>query len=141
MRAGLDVCVVPPRLKGPRWRRVTAAGEPLDGTGGQLVSLSGVGGLAASSELVGRTLLARVGDLPADLALHDAGALVGRAVVTPDGQSGTISEVMRGPAQDVWVVEGLPQGEALVPVVPAFEDGVPEEGPITVRLPGEGERP
>lgn len=141
MRPGIQVALVPPRLKGPRWREVTAASDPSQ-TDGQLVSLAGIAGLGQASELVGRTVLAREEDLPADLVLHDAEALVGRQVSDlATGQVGTIAEVMRGPAQDVWVIEGLPQGEVMVPVVPAFVDAMPADGPIPVRLPGDGAAP
>ena len=61
MRKGLEVAVVPPPLKGPRVRSVASAD---DGDRGQLVRLDGVGDLDAASSLVGKTLLARVDDLP-----------------------------------------------------------------------------
>jgi 16S rRNA processing protein RimM len=132
VREGLEVFVVPPRLKGPRSHVVKRVS---DGARGQLVSLSGVNGIDAADGLRGRYLLAREADLPDDVALHDAEALFGRDVSDESlGFLGTIEEVMMGPANDVWVVEG-PYGEVLLPVVDEVVRGVPEEGPIPVRIP------
>ena len=130
---GLEVVVVPPVLRGTRWHRVERCQE--DGRNGMLLALSGVVDLTASTELVGRHLLARVADLPADLALHDAARLVGRVVrdvTTAD--EGTIDEVMTGPANDVWVIRG-DRGELLLPVIDEVVCDVPESGPIDVRVP------
>lgn len=132
LRQGLEVVVVPPRLKGPRRfvvRRCT------DSATGQLVALAGIDSLQQASALVGRTILAREADLPKDYALHDVDALLGREVTDVRlGVLGSIEEVMRGPAQDVWVVRG-PYGEVLVPVVD--EVVLSHEGdPIEVDLPG-----
>lgn len=133
VREGLEVFVVPPHLKGPR-SFVVAEAES-DGRWGQLVSLRGVGTLDAAERLVGRTLLARVADLPDDLALHDAEALSGREVHdVAMGPLGTLDEVMMGPANDVWVVHG-PLGEVLVPVTPQVVLEVPAQGAIEVALP------
>ena len=133
VREGLEVAVVPPELAGSRWHVVTSCGS--DDRGGQLVALSGVGDIASAEALVGKYLLARVDDLPADLALHDPRALLGRAVIDERlGALGEIAEVMRGPANDVWVVRGA-AGETLLPVVDEVVDEVPEEGPVTVRVP------
>ena len=44
---------------------------------------------------------------------------------------------METPANDVWVVDGGPFGEVLLPVIEQVVREVPEEGPIAVRvLPG-----
>ena len=132
VREGLEVFVVPPRLKGPRSHVVTHVTE---GSRGQLVSLSGVGGIDAADALRGRYLLARERDLPEGVALHDAEALLGREVVDEAlGFIGAIEEVMVGPANDVWVVEG-PFGEVLVPVAGEVVPTVPTKGPIPVRVP------
>ena len=132
---GLSVAVVPPRLKGPRWRTVLSCE---DSATGQLVSLSGIGGLDEAAPLVGRRLLARVADLPEGLWMHDADALVGREVQDARlGSLGVLAEVLRGPAQDVWVVVG-DHGEVLVPAVDAIvkDVGAPGcEGPIRVEVP------
>lgn len=132
VREGLTVCVVPPRLKGPRERKVTSCA---DSETGQLVHLSGIDDLGAASELVGRTLLVSEADLPAGFALHDVPRLMGRPVRDARaGELGRIREVMRGPANDVWVVVG-PLGEVLVPVVDAYVTHVSDHGDIEVNLP------
>ena len=100
-----------------RWHTVTSVQE--DDRLGQLVALSGVDSLDDSELLVGRYLLASVDELPDDLDLHDPDRLVGREVVdAATGATGAIAEVMRCPANDVWVVRG-PLGEVLLPVVRA----------------------
>lgn len=130
---GLEVFVVPPALRGPRRHVVTSCSE--GGRSGCLVALSGVRDLASAEGLVGKTLLAREADLPEGLALHDAGRLVGREVVDgATGAAGRIEEVMRGPANDVWVVRG-PLGEILLPVIDDVVSSVPDEGPIEVSIP------
>lgn len=132
LREGLRVALVPPALKGPRWREVLrCAGS---GTG-QLVSLGGVVTLDEASKLVGKHVLVSEVDLPADFAAHDATTLVGRRVVDGRlGGIGAIEEVMMGPANDVWVVRG-PFGEVLVPVVDAVVREVPPSGDVCVDLP------
>ena len=134
VREGLRVAVVPPALKGDRWHVVTNVEE--DSRAGSLVSLSGVVCLDDSEALVGRYLLASVNDLPDDLALHDAGSLIGREVHdVNEGPLGTIAEVMVGPANDVWVVRGK-RGEVLLPVINSVVSEVADEGPITVDATG-----
>ena len=132
---GLDVCVVPPLLRGNRWHTVLSA----EGSGrrnGQLVALSSVADISAARELVGRHLLARVCDLPDDFVAHDLASLVGREVVDRRlGILGVIEEIMLGPANDVWVVRGGPFGEVLVPVVPQVVGEVRPEGTLAVDLP------
>lgn len=132
LREGLEVWPVPPALKGPRSRIV----ERLSGDeGGQLVTLAGVRDLAAAEGLRGKTLLALADDLPDDLCLRDARALVGRTVKDVNvGVIGELTEVLLGPAQDVYVIEG-PDGEVLVPAVDAFVRSVEPGGPIIVELP------
>lgn len=136
VRKGLEVAVVPPLLKGSRWHTVEAVEE--DERAGSLVSLSGVTDLGAAEKLVGRHLLARVSDLPADLALHDPEHLLGREVLLsglgPEPVLASIHEVMQGPANDVWVVRGE-KGELLLPVVDSVVSEVPDEGPIPVAVP------
>jgi 16S rRNA processing protein RimM len=96
----------------------------------------------------GASLLAARGDLPATEArewyLAD---LVGSAVVTEDGRAlGTLDEVLRMPAHDVYVVRG-PGGEILLPATDEVVRGVDlDAGTMTVRLlpglePGSGEEP
>lgn len=132
LRKGLEVALVPPGLKGPRRQVVERC---VDASGGQLVAFADVRSLGEAARLVGKTVLARVADLPSDLALHDVDALIGRDVCDKRlGQVGSIVEVMRGPAQDVWVVEGR-YGEVLVPVVDAVVREFSPTGGICVDLP------
>ncbi|MBM6774107.1 ribosome maturation factor RimM [Olsenella profusa] len=132
VREGLRVAVVPPELTGSRWHTVASCSH--DDRSGDLVSLLGCASLGEAEALVGRYLLASEKDLPVDLALHDAGRLVGREVAEGDEVLGEISEVMSGPANDVWVVRGA-RGELLLPVIDAVVREVPEEGAIQVRVP------
>lgn len=133
VRVGLEVAVVPPPLRGSRWHTVSSCAR--DGRSGALVALSDVDTISAAEALVGRELLARVADLPDDLALHDAERLVGREVSDErTGERGRIAEVMRGPANDVWVVRGE-RGELLLPVIDDVVSAVPDEGPIPVWVP------
>lgn len=133
VREGLEVAVVPPALTGSRWH-VIASCEG-DDRAGQLVGLSGVSTIDEAEGLAGKVLLARVADLPEDLALHDPERLVGREVRDrASGVSAVIAEVMTGPANDVWVLRGA-LGEALVPVIDEVVSSVPDEGPVSVTLP------
>jgi len=133
MRVGMCVAIVPPALKGNRWHMVTSVSE--GGSSGQLVSLSGVDSIGDAEGIVGKSVLALVDQLPADIALHDAEALLGREAWDERlGRLGTITEIMTGPANDVWVISG-PRGEVLVPVVPPVVTSVPEDGPITISVP------
>lgn len=60
---------------------------------------------------------------------------MGREVVDERlGLLGQIEEVMVGPANDVWVVQGE-LGETLVPVVEEMLRGVDEDGVIYVSIP------
>ena len=68
IHTGLSLCVVPPRLKGPRWRKVVAV-KP--GEHGDQIKLSGIDGLGDSEPLRGRYLLADAKDLPEGFDLHD----------------------------------------------------------------------
>ncbi|WP_321972692.1 16S rRNA processing protein RimM [Paratractidigestivibacter sp.] len=131
---GLDVCVVPPRLKGERWKTVESCFE--DNREGSLIHLSGVDGIDEAKALVGRYLLARESDLPDDIDLHDVDRLLGREVADERlGLSGRITEVMRGVANDVWVIDAGGE-ELLLPVIERVVMEVPEQGAITVDAEG-----
>ena len=129
----MRVALLPPALKGSRWHVV----EAVESSGaGQLVRLSGVGGIGEARAIAGKYILASEADLPRDLAAHDPERLVGRKVTDVRlGPLGTITDVMLGPANDVWVVEGE-RGETLVPAVPQMVGEVTYgDEPIEVRLP------
>ncbi|HJA28564.1 MAG TPA: 16S rRNA processing protein RimM [Candidatus Olsenella pullicola] len=133
VRPGLEVALVPPALRGSRWRTVTSVSS--DNRVGSLVSLSGVAALGEAEDLVGTYLLARVDDLPEDLPLHDRERLVGRVVRDVEsGRAGTIEEVMTGPANDVWVIRDA-DSEVLVPVIDEVVSSVPESGEISISIP------
>ena len=50
------------------------------------------------------------------------------------GSLGRIVEVMETPANDVWVIDGGPYGEVLIPVVPHVVSAIPQDGPILVQI-------
>lgn len=130
---GLSVCLVPPALKGKRWHRVA---DVQDGSRGQLVAFSDISTISDAEELVGKSILALEDDLPEDLALHDPNVLLGSRVVDETlGELGVITEVMVGPANDVWSIQGS-YGEVLIPVVPEVVRGTTDEGDaLLVRVP------
>lgn len=133
LEEGMRVAIVPPELKGSRWHVVSSVE---DGPQGQLVGFEDVTGREQAEPLHGKTILVSVDDLPEDFAAHDAPRLIGRAVADEAlGWQGTIAEVMLGPANDVWVLEGTDGTEVLVPVVPAVVEEVPAEGPIALHIP------
>ena len=133
LSVGMRVAAVPPLLKESRWHEVMEVHD--EGGSGQLVRLSGVDNISHAKALAGLTLLAPVDSLPADFALHDVDALLGREVEDDVlGPLGSITEVMRGAANDVWVVEG-PFGEVLLAVVDEVVKSVPAEGPVIVHAP------
>ena len=126
-----SLLLVRPGFLPPHLVRTVTSG----GNSGQLVSLSGCTDLGGAEELAGSIVLARVEDLPHDYLLSDRDALVGRTVVDEEhGELGSISEVLTGAANDVWVVEG-PYGEVLVPVVDEFVVSCEQTGPLRVRVP------
>lgn len=132
LRPGLHVALVPPQLKGDRWHDVT---DVQTSDAGQLVRFSGVDDLNAAGKIVGKSILVLRDDLPSDFDLHDVDALLGRSVISGGGEVvGVISEVMQGPANDVWVVDG-DGGELLLPVIADVVRTVPGTGPIVVDLP------
>lgn len=128
----MRVALVPPALRGNRWHLVTSVSE---GGTGQLVSLSGISSMGDAEAVVGTFVLALEDQLPPDIALHDAHDLLGREVLDQGrGNLGSIVEVMTGPANDVWVIDGA-YGELLVPVIPTVVTDVPPEGPVVISAP------
>ena len=132
LHVGMCVCILPPELKGKRWYTVQAAS---DSSVGQLVQFEEVSNMSYAEELVGKTVMACVQDLPKDLDLHDPDVLLGKEVYDKQvGYLGMIKEIMRGPAQDVWVMYG-PFGEVLLPAVAEFIIGFDEQGALHVDAP------
>lgn len=140
LREGLGVCLTPPSLHRDRWVTVeglrSQGGGAVAGTDDEaLVRFSGTGTLDDAEELSGCLVLVRREDV--DLGPLDVpyDALLGREVLDAHrGSLGTIREVMETPANDVWVIDGGPFGEILIPVIDAVVSEVPDEGPITVAL-------
>ena len=132
LREGMRVALVPPSLDHDRWQVVEFVSH---GGSGQLVGFAGVDTIADADKLVGRNVLACVDDLPEDINLLDVESLLDREVEDVElGPLGVIAEVMVGPANDVWLVEG-PFGEVMLPVIDSVVSEVPDSGPIVVRAP------
>jgi 16S rRNA processing protein RimM len=129
---GMHVATVPPEARRSRYHVVTSVE---DGPTGQLVGFDNVCDRDASEHLVGTTVLALRSELPDDIDLHDSERLVGREVTDEArGLTGTIREVMTGPANDVWALDVAGE-EVLVPVIDDVVAAVPDEGPIPITIP------
>ena len=129
---GLEVSVVPPALKEARWRRVVSCRDVDDA---QVIRLEGCSTIDDAEALKGRCLLAREADLPAELKLSDVPRLLGREIVDGTlGSVGTIVDVMFGPTQATWIVDG-PYGDVLIPAVEEIVGEPGQSGPIHVTLP------
>lgn len=131
VREGMTVAVVPPLLKRGRWHKVLSVEQ--DARAGSLVALSGVRSLADADELAGRYLLASREELPEGIDLMDADLMVGREVVLDDGPA-RVDQVMRGPANDVWVLRRGPL-ELLLPVVAGVVAQDARTGAVTAHVP------
>lgn len=132
LRPGMHVATVPPEARRSRYHVVESVET---GPAGQLVCFDDVKDRSASEALVGTTVLALRSELPADIELHDAEGLVGRDVRDEAREvTGTIREVMVGPANDVWVLD-VAGSEVLVPVIDEVVSQVPEAGPIPISIP------
>lgn len=132
LRRGMRVAVVPPELPDDRWQTVD---HVVTSDRGQLVSFSSVDTLNDAEHLVGRSILAVAGDLPENFAFLQRASLVGRTVVDKNtGIAAVITEVMSGPAQDVWCLD-IDGHEVLIPVIPDVVSHVPNEGFIEIRVP------
>ena len=125
----MTVALVPPALKSDRYLEVRSASSP-EGSS-QLVSFAGIDSIGDAQELVGKTVLARMDDLPEDIELLDRESLIGKRVIDASrGELGRVAEVMAGPTQDVFVLEGA-SGQLLVPVLPEFVESIDVD---TIRL-------
>lgn len=130
---GFEVCIVPPALKGDRWLEVdTISGD----ASGYLIHFYDVDDINEASKLVGKTILADVDDLDEEFFLRDFDYLIDREVHdTKLGFIGSLTEIMTGPANDVWVVEGK-LGEVLLPVIEdVVLEFIDEAKPIVVDVP------
>jgi 16S rRNA processing protein RimM len=129
---GMHVATVPPEARRSRYHVVTSVEN---GPAGQLLGFDNVRDRDASEHLVGTTVLALRSELPDDIDLHDSEHLIGREVTDEArGLTGTIREVMAGPANDVWVLDVAGE-EVLVPIIDEVVSSVPAEGPIPITIP------
>lgn len=130
---GMTVVPVPPALKGSR--KLSVISVESDDREGSLVTFEAVATISDAEELVGKTLLVEEDCLPENFALVNASLLVGREVIDVEhGSLGEITEVLVGPTQNVWVIEGS-FGQVMMPAVDEFIVEAPVEGPITVSIP------
>ena len=130
---GMTVVPVPPALKGPR--KFSVVSVESDDREGSLVTFEDVTTISDAEELVGKTLLVEEDCLPENFGLVNVSLLVGREVRdTEHGSLGEITEVLVGPTQNVWVIEG-PFGQVLMPAVDEFIKETPAEGSIIVSIP------
>lgn len=100
-----------------------------------LLRLDGVSSREDSDALKGVTLCVEQEDLVLDEDEYFLFDLVGVKVETVDGVFiGSIAEVRRMPAQDIFVVEREAQSDVLIPDVPAFVDkSLLDEGKLLIR--------
>ena len=130
---GMTVVPVPPALKCPR--KLSVISVESDDREGSLVTFEDVTTISDAEELVGKTLLVEEDCLPENFGLVNTSLLVGREVRdTEHGFLGEITEVLVGPTQNVWVIEGS-YGQIMMPAVDEFINEAPVEGPITVSIP------
>ncbi len=128
----IEVWVVPPTA-GPKAYRIEGIRS---GPKGPLVKLSQIGDRGSAESLRGRTLMVRREDLPAGLANELPLDMTDMQVVDADrGFLGRIVDTIVTGANDVWVVEGGPVGQVLIPVIDDVVVGIDEElGQVDIRL-------
>ncbi|MCL2808274.1 MAG: hypothetical protein FWD27_09030 [Coriobacteriia bacterium] len=140
LRPGLEVWIVPPTLNGVRQTMVTEAIEDFKKRG-VLIRLKGVEDRTQATELIGRSLLARLEQRNAAVMIDDdedeglyreatsiaphqrgnPGAVsVGTHFVdTTYGDLGILEDIKAGPAYEVWVISGS-YGILEIPAVDAY---------------------
>lgn len=132
---GMRVALTPPALNRERVSTVERATPGGDGATG-LVRFSCAHNLDEASALTGCFVLAEAEGLDLEPLTAAVDDLIDRTVADDRlGMIGRITEVICGPANDAWVVEG-PYGEAILPVIPDVVLDLPETGDIPVHLPG-----
>ncbi len=132
VRRGLTVALTPPALERDRFCTV----EDVSELGREvLVRFSGIDSMTDAEAIAGCYVLACDADL--DLGPLEASVeeLRGRPVVDARyGALGTVVDVLENPANDVWVVDGGPYGEVLIPVIDEVVEELPADGTISVRI-------
>lgn len=100
-----------------------------------VLKFEGVDTREASDALKGYDLCMERESLPLDEDEYFLFDLVGVRVETEDGKAiGTVGEVRRMPAQDLFVIDRESKGEVLVPDVPEFVDkSLLSEGKLVIR--------
>lgn len=133
LREGLSVALTPPALKRDRFCTVTSVKTVGDGA---LVGFSGIETMGDAEAISGCRVLVRASDVDLDPLDASVDELHGRPVVDGRyGELGRVSDIMVLPGNDVWVVEGGPYGEVLLPVIDQVIAFIPEAGPILVNVP------
>ncbi len=103
---------------------------------GVRAKLAGVDSRTAAEKIVGEMIFVdRSARIRLPQGRHFVHELIGLSVIDQDGrQLGTVKEVMKLPAQDVYVIERNGR-EVLLPAVKEFVLGIdPEAGTMTVKL-------
>ncbi|OUP08253.1 PRC-barrel domain-containing protein [Collinsella sp. An2] len=132
VRTGLEVALTPPALKRDRFMTVESVRDQGDQF---VVAFAGIDSLTAAVDIVGCYLLAREDDLDLGALEVSLDRLRGREVIDERfGSLGVLSDIMETPANDVWVVEGGPYGEVLIPVIDDAIDAIPDDGPLPVHI-------
>ncbi len=128
---GVSVWIVPPPT-GPRGGIVESV-RP--GPKGPLVKISGIDDRSSAEPTRGCSLVARPADLPAgwdDEPFDPEGLQVFDEI---RGFVGSVSEVIVTGANDVWILEGGPFGQVLLPVIDDVIIEIDEAaGDVRVRL-------
>ena len=128
----MRVHLTPPALKRERISTVESVSVAPEGA---RVRFSCAHDLDEAEDIVGCYVLASCDDFELDRLDAAVADLLGRPVVDERfGDLGVIAEVMETPANDVWVLDGSPHGEVLVPVIDDVIVDLPDEGIITVRI-------
>lgn len=129
---GMHVCLTPPALKRERFSVVEQLRETPDGA---RVLFSCCRNLDDSESIANCYILANEDDFELGALEAAVDDLLGREVIDErHGSLGYIQELMETPANDVWVVDGSPHGEVLIPVIEDVVAQIPAEGPIAVRI-------
>lgn len=126
---GLEVWFTPP----PAHVRSARVAGVRPGPKGPLFAFEGIADIGTASALRGCNVLARSGDLPEYEEEFDPVGL--RVIDETRGEIGEVTDVIVTGANDVWVVEGGPFGQVLVPDIEDVVGEIDEdEGTVAVRL-------
>lgn len=128
---GLKVWIVPPYEAADPYEITDVRPGPK----GPLITLAGIDSVEVSSEVAGRSLVARGEDLPPEW--HDVEPEIEGYKVTDEerGDLGVIDETIVTGANDVWIVRGERYGEVLIPVIEEVVLDVDDEArTVSVRL-------